>query len=285
MLFKLICGLGNNDISEVQSLAEVYALAGADMFDASVSMMPVVQDSIKQSGLSLEDFEFCISISIGDDIHGARAYIKEEICSKCGACTLVCPRGGIERCIGCMKCEDACKQGALSFVFEKTPWNGLGEAINKFKVDSVEMHASVENAELIKEEFKKLCEIFKGEVSICISNKYFKEDKLVDLLLDLKDIARDNTAFVVQADGKAMSGLNDETETTTPCIELGEYLSSKGFKVILSGGVNSKTSGLIRERGMECYGLAYGSYARKIIEGLSKEEALVRAKELVCSTK
>lgn len=282
MYTKIICGLGNNDVREVKRLVDIYASAGAYMFDSSVEMLPFVQSVILEKNFSLDDFKFCVSISCIDDNHGAKMQISKASCTDCGKCTEVCPRGGAHNCIGCMRCKDVCAFGAISFACKGIDWDGLKKAIAEYKVDYIELHASVGDKKRIVNDLKSLCSIFKGDISICISQEYFKNEDLLALLCELREIAKYNSDFVIQADGKAMSGCDNELETTKPCLELGKYLSDNGFRVILSGGVNARTREFVD---FPCVGLAYGSYARLIVKDLeyngAQGEALETAKSLV----
>ena len=57
-IFKLVLGLGNQDFKEIENLVEIYAKAGADMFDINPSREAVetVLRTIEKTGRSTDDF-------------------------------------------------------------------------------------------------------------------------------------------------------------------------------------------------------------------------------------
>ncbi len=293
--FKLITGLGNKDINRVKDLVLIWAKAGADIFDTSPAVVEEVQRAFISNGLDLDDYDFCVSTAIEGDIHGKKAKINPEICTKCGKCTGKCPENAINppfvselKCIGCMKCKKSCKYGAIEFYDDDS---GFFEIINKnVKIDTVEVHISIKDKELIKSEFKKIIRALdfsnsakNAKISVCFSRKYFSNSKTEKILLKLKKLSGKRD-FAVQADGNSMNGGKDELQGTVEAVAFGLFVKSLGYEVILSGGCNAHTAHLAHEAGLLC-SIGYGSFARKLTAGLDFETALNRAKEFVYKTK
>ena len=59
-IFKLVLGLGNQDLENIKHLVEIYCEAGADMFDINPSKEAVetVLNTIEKSGKNIKDFYY-----------------------------------------------------------------------------------------------------------------------------------------------------------------------------------------------------------------------------------
>ena len=83
--FKLVCGAGNEDASEVEKLVSIYSKAGCNFFD--ICAKPQIVDAAKRgleiSGIK-EDRYLCVSVGISGDPHINKAVINQELCVKCG---------------------------------------------------------------------------------------------------------------------------------------------------------------------------------------------------------
>lgn len=291
-MFKLICGLGNSNIENVKALVKLYAKAGAWMFDVSPFMLPYLNSAIAEVGLNLSDFKSCISIPIEGDIHGRKAKIDQKKCVLCKKCTSNCPQNAIKppfieenSCIGCGICKKTCKKNAIKF-YDVCDYFGEFKKIikNGEKLDCVELHASIADKKKSLKMLKKICKIFKGEISLCISRKIFSTNEAFDLILRAKEIAKENKAFYVQADGNSMNGASSDFASSVETVAFALNLKNLGFpekKIILSGGTNEHTPKLSCLCGLSPLAFGYGTYARKIISNLDENEALNVAKKIV----
>lgn len=289
--FKLICGAGNGNLQEVERLVAVYAKAGCRFFDFAASE-EVLQAA--QRGLDFavpdknmqKDYHFCVSIGTKNDAHFKKARIDSEKCIGCGGCIEVCPQKAIRQtgnrkreteiiennCIGCLKCKSVCKHGAIEIYSrhaehsEASVINGIlrQKPQNDGQISCVELHVSDE--EQATSMWDELCQNSYEMLSICIGRKDFSDGQIADLLKTLV-AKRPPYSVIVQADGIPISGNKDDFETTLPTVETGEFIKSLNLPVylLLSGGTNSKTAKLCKEKGLEVNGIAFGSYARKIV--------------------
>ena len=291
-MFKLICGLGNSDIENIKALVKLYAKAGAWMFDVSPFALGALNEAIEEIGLDKANFKYCVSIPVEGDIHGKKAKILPDKCKKCGKCTKKCPQSAIcgfvvneNKCIGCGICKKVCSHGAIK-LFDKTDYYDEFKRLLKtnLKLDCVELHASVGDKKLVLKKLKKICKKFKGEISLCISRKHFSALDALEIINQAKEIAKDNAAFYIQADGNSMNGANAQLSSTLECAAFACALKEAGIDekiLILSGGVNEYTKKLCNELSLSPLAIAFGTYARKAVLNLEQKEALEVAKRLV----
>ena len=61
-IFKLVLGLGNQDLENIEHLVKIYCEAGADMFDINPSKEAVetVFNTIEKSGKNIKNFYYSI---------------------------------------------------------------------------------------------------------------------------------------------------------------------------------------------------------------------------------
>lgn len=286
--FKLITGLGNKDKNKVKDLVLLWVEAGADIFDTSCAALPFVQEACVNRGVNLNDFEFCVSVSILGDIHGKKAKINQILCKKCGACARKCSEGAMNppfvdelKCIGCAHCKKVCKYGAIEFFDDKN--DDLSDLLKtNSKVDTIEVHISTKDKKEIIKEFKKILKLADGRVnkiSVCLNREYFSNLKTRKLLAKLKELT-EGFEFVVQADGNSMNGGNNSLAGTIEAVAFGLYVKSLGYDVILSGGCNEYTAELAHKAGLKC-SIAYGSFARKITTLNEAKEFVLKTKEMI----
>lgn len=299
--FKLICGAGNENLDEVEKLVAIYSAAGCRFFDFAANEEVF---AAAQRGLDFvipkeeqNDYHFCVSIGTKNDAHFQKAQIDSDKCIGCGNCVEVCPQKAIldakmqgckdvknslglpsehleiveKNCIGCTKCQKVCKSNAISFESSLLTSNSnFPFSILHFPLACIELHVSDAESGLARwEELKN----FEGMLSICLGRKVFSDEKIEELLR--KMIAqRPPYSVIIQADGNPMSGSEDDFETTLPAVETGMFIKSLNLPVylILSGGTNSKTAQLCREKGLEVNGIAFGTCARKLVKKYIERE-------------
>lgn len=289
--FKLITGLGNKDANKVKDLVLLWMEAGADIFDTSCSTLPYLQKACIEAGYNLDNFEFCVSIALEGDIHGKKAKIDKDKCKLCGKCAEACPEKAINppfldelKCIGCHHCKKVCKTGAISFYDEIN--NDLETLLKtNSKIDTVEIHISIKDKKEIIKQFKKIINLLNKniKISVCLSRKYFSNSKTEKILAKLKELSKERD-FVVQTDGCSMNGGKNDISGTIEAVSYGLFVKSLGYEIILSGGCNEFTAPLAKKCGLDC-SIAFGSFARKLTEGIEHKEAVKIAKDFVGKTK
>lgn len=295
--FKLILGLGNKDVKNTIRVVLLYAQAGVRFFDFAPEIFVEVKKMLLKNKFDLNDFTLCVSVPSPGDIHGRKAVISEGVCSGCGLCCGMCPSGAIvavggkfevdeKKCIGCGKCkEKGCY--AISFEYGNAEVYALKKLIETGEVpDMVEFHCSVPNRKQIIEEFTGIVEFFKGDLSVCINRKQFEIPSAVNLLKELRQILASKNPeakFYVQADGASMNGGNADRCSTLECVEFARELAPFGFNLVISGGTNAQTPEMLEDFEVKPI-VAYGTYARKLIENLDDKKAIERAKELYDKT-
>lgn len=274
--FKLICGAGNENLQEVERLVAIYAKAGCHFFDLSASEEVL---AAAQRGLDFaipkenqKDYHFCVSIGTKNDAHFNKARINPEKCKRCEQCIKNCPQKAINQyfkviennCIGCSKCKSVCNHGAIEIYQKSKSIEDLFK-LNSSLIKCVELHVSDIDSAILQ--WDELCGNFYEMLSICIGRKHFSDEQITELLKKLV-AKRPPYSVIIQADGNPMSGSADDFETTLPAVETGVFIKSLNLPVyvILSGGTNSKTAQLCKKKELEVSGIAFGSYARKIIK-------------------
>jgi len=299
--FKLICGAGNENLAEVEKLVALYAKAGCRFFDLNASEEVL---AAAQKGLDFaiekefqKDYHFCVSVGTKNDKHFKKARINSDKCKRCEQCIRVCPQKAINqyfivekyKCIGCSRCFDACKHGAMEIYSE----NKLID-LSTFQLphlSCVELHVSDEESALAM--WDELCGNFHPMMSICLARGVFSDEKTAELLKKMV-AKRPPYTVVIKADGNPMSGGSDDFETTLPAVEMGKFVQSLNLPVylLLSGGTNSKTAELAKLHAVNINGVSVGSFARKIVREYIEredfltnqqvfEEALAIAKNLI----
>ena len=291
-MFKLICGLGNSDLENIKALVKLYAKAGAWMFDVSPFALGVLNEAIIEENLNPNDYKYCISIPIQGDIHVKKAKILQQKCKKCAKCIIKCPQNAIvdftvneNKCIGCGICRRFCSFDAIKFYDKTDYYEQFKKNIkSNLKLDCVELHACISDKNLVLKKIKKLCKKFKGEISLCVSRKYFSTQDVLYIIKKAEEITKENKAFYIQADGNSMNGANKELSSTIECVAFALALKNLGInekRIILSGGTNEYTRKLCDKLSINPLAVAFGTYARKSVSDLDKTDAFNFAKKLV----
>ena len=79
---------------------------------------------------------------------------------------------------------------------------------------------------------------------------------------------REPYTTIIQADGIPMSGADDTFKTTLQAVAMAEIIQNTNLPVyiMISGGTNSNTKELAELCGIKYWGIAIGSWARKIVK-------------------
>lgn len=312
--FKLVCGAGNENTTEVEKLVAVYAKAGCKFFDiaASQEILNAAKRGLAYSIPPHEqsDYHFCVSVGMKCDPHFNKATINDKKCVNCGACIDKCPQNAIinkaqvqaqvpnaykqealsslmgyevnqENCIGCGTCLKVCENGAIRLDPKKEALPFLLHNFIDKGISCVEIHAMGEDEDEVDEIWAKIAENFHGTLSISLGRKHLSDEKMIQRI---KRLASNKIPYttIIQADGFPISGGADDYNATLQSVACAQIIQEAKLPVyvLLSGGTNTKTAELARQCGVEFAGVSVGSYARKIIRKYLDNEFLLMQENL-----
>ena len=288
-MFKLVCGAGNEDCESVKRLVFVYACAGCKLFD--ISARKEILESAKEGGklAGKNDIQYCVSIGIKGDKHITKAKINPSKCIKCANCVRNCPNDAIlssvvideKKCIGCGICYEKCPSGAITMEEKDVNYREVLPYMVKNGVKYIELHIMGHDKADLAQKWKVINDCNPEFASICIDRENFGNKEVLERIKDMISIRKPYTT-IIQADGIPMSGGNDDFKTTLQAVAMAEVVQNANLPVyiMLSGGTNSKTAELARMCGIDFWGIAIGSWARKIVKPYVSKEDFWENKEL-----
>lgn len=276
--FKLVCGAGNEDAEEVEKLVTVYSLAGCQFFDvcAKEEIVEAAKKGLKRAGIP-ENRYLCVSVGLSGDPHITKAEIDTTSCSGCGKCLRVCPHEAInisstaevinKRCIGCSKCVNACPAGAITMKTQLKDYSEVLPPIIAKGIDCIEFHAITEDETDVDEKWELLNKLYDGFLCISLDRSQLGDIRLKKRVERLISKRKPYTT-IIQADGVAMSGNDDEYSTTLQAVATAQMFQNSNIPayIMMSGGTNTKSTELAKLCSVSPNCLAVGSYARKIIK-------------------
>ena len=287
--FKLVCGAGNEDADEVEKLVTIYSLAGCPFFDvcAKPEIVDAAKKGLKNAGIT-ENRYLCVSVGIAGDPHITKAVINEEKCIKCGNCKNICPHGAItdsievkkERCLGCTQCERECPTKAISMQSQLQDYKEVLPQLIEKGIDCIEFHAISTDENDVDEKWRQLNEMFDGMLCISLDRSELGDKKLKERVERLVSKRKPYTT-IIQADGVAMSGNNDEYGTTLQAVATAQLFQNSKIPayIMMSGGTNTKSTQLTKLCGVQPHCLAVGSFARKIVSDYLKQDNILEDKK------
>jgi hypothetical protein len=134
-------------------------------------------------------------------------------------------------------------------------------------VDCIELHAAGVNENAVMERWNWLRENFNGLLSLCVSRNQLSDTQMLERVRACKP-------DIIQADGIAMSGKDDNFAATLQAIATAQILEKQPAYLILSGGTNTKTAELAHLCGVKAHGVAVGSFARRV-KGVNEAKYLI----------
>ena len=292
--FKLVCGAGNEDIDEVEKLVTIYAKAGCKFFDlcAKSEVVDAAKRGLVRANVSEKDVNLCVSVGIEGDPHIAKANIDKSLCLNCGHCKKNCPHNAIlqndtyevdeKRCLGCSHCINNCPANAISLHSKLKDYKDfLPEIIDK-GIDCIEFHAISTDENDVAEKWAQLNEMFDGILCISLDRSELGDRKLKERVERLI-LSRKPFSTIIQADGIAMSGNDDEYGTTLQAVATSQLFQNSKLPVyiMMSGGTNTKSTQLAKLCGVTPHCIAIGSYARKIVKKYLKIDNLLENEKIL----
>jgi Fe-S-cluster-containing hydrogenase component 2 len=303
--FKLICGASYQHLPAIRSLTLAYSLAGADCIDvaADPAVITAAQEGIRaareqqlksqlkgemaQGSLSESTPWLMVSINDGEDPHFRKAKFDVTQCPlDCPQpCVKVCPadaidlnRGGVVEslCYGCGRCEPICPQSLVTTHSYPSSLPEVIPLIKSLKVDAIEIHTQVEHYDDFKLVWQDVLPIIHKLKLLAISCT--EAPNVIEYLRSLYELISPLPCPLIwQTDGRSMSG-DIGKGTTHAAIAFAQQVLQANLPgyIQLAGGTNDYTVSKLQQanllgRGESAArpnlvsGLAYGSYARKIL--------------------
>ena len=276
--FKLVCGAGNEDAEEVEKLVTIYSKAGCNFFDvcAKAEIVDAAKKGLKNAGINNERY-LCVSVGIDGDPHITKANIDSSKCITCGACRTVCPHEAVEynngfsvkkeRCLGCGQCSNICPQRAITMESKLIDYKEVLPELIAKGIDCIEFHAISVDENDVDEKWAQINEMFDGMLCISLDRSELGDKKLKERVARMV-LNRAPYTTIIQADGIAMSGNDDELGTTLQAVATAQLFQNAKLPVyiMMSGGTNTKSTELAKLCGVRPHCVAIGSFARKIVK-------------------
>ena len=287
-LFKLVCGAGNEDAEEVEKLVTIYSKAGCQFFDvcAKEEIIDAAKKGLENAGIK-KDRYLCVSVGIDGDPHINKASVNIEKCTNCGLCLSTCPHDAIfadklpsikkERCLGCNQCSIKCPQNAIEMNAQILDYDLVLPKLIKKGIDCIEFHAISEDENDVCDKWKKINNSFDGMLCVSVDRSLLGDKKLIQRVSNLLASRKPYTT-IIQADGIAMSGNDDEYGTTLQAVATAQLFKNAKLPayIMMSGGTNTKSTELAKKCGIQPHCVAVGSYARKIIKEYLEQKDILQ---------
>lgn len=274
-MFKLVCGAGNEDCESVKRLVYVYAKAGCRFFDLSARKEILESAKAALKLANVNDAMLCVSVGIKGDPHITKAKINESKCIKCGNCFRNCPNDAIfssiiideKKCIGCGICSKKCPTEAISMFEKDVNVKEILPYMVKNGVEVLELHIMGHDKKDLASKWNVINDCNPKFASICIDRENFGNKEALSRIKEMIAYRKPYTT-IIQADGIPMSGADDTFKTTLQAVAMAEIIQNANLPVhiMISGGTNSKTRELAELCGIKYWGIAIGSWARKIVK-------------------
>jgi Fe-S-cluster-containing hydrogenase component 2 len=290
--FKLICGASYQHLPVIRNLALVYTLAGVDCIDMAAD--PAVVNAAREGINAALNLSYAlsntshifhlppptppwvmVSINNGEDLHFRKAQFDPTACpSTCDRpCVNACPTQAIqfgdrlrgvkdELCYGCGRCLPLCPEQIIHTREQSYALEDLADAA----IDAIEIHTQPWRVDEFRDLWQRLTPLIVNLKLVAVS---FPDcDNLREYLFALLDCMHPlPNQLIWQTDGRPMSG-DIGNGTTRAALQLCQKVLSlnlpRGF-VQLAGGTNASTVAKLQASNIKASGVAYGSYARKLV--------------------
>ncbi|MBD2149919.1 4Fe-4S ferredoxin [Pseudanabaena sp. FACHB-1277] len=292
--FKLICGASYQHLPAIRHLALIYTLAGADCIDMAPDPATIaaaregIAAALKLNPQIAAPLVM-VSFNDGEDPHFRKAFFDPQLCpADCQRpCEKVCPTTAIKfgndyngimpsLCYGCGRCLPLCPVQIIHTreqvyqpedIFELvTNQSQSSQSQSSQSIDAIEIHTQPHRTQEFAAFWRRLSAIVPQVKLMAVSFPDCENlhEYLLSLLAVMQPMPR---SLIWQTDGRPMSGdIGDGT--TRAALKLGQKVLGfdlpLGF-VQVAGGTNASTVAKLKQAKIPVSGIAYGSYARKII--------------------
>ena len=119
--------------------------------------------------------------------------------------------------------------------------------------------------------------VFDGFLCISVDRSTSGDKDLVELVKTMVEVRKPYTTLI-QTDGVAMSGNDDEYSTTLQAVATAQLFQNSKIPayIMVSGGTNTKTIELANLCNVKPHAIAVGSYARKIVKKYLENKNILR---------
>ncbi|WP_247215575.1 LdpA C-terminal domain-containing domain [Synechococcus sp. C9] len=272
---KLICGASYQDTASIEPLSWVFTLAGVNCIDvcADPAVVAAAGRGIQRAGTPPP----LLMVSLNDDTdpHFRKAHFDPQVCPPdCPRpCERVCPVAAIStagvdaaRCYGCGRCLEICPyQYITARTYVHRP-AAVIELLHHQPIAALEIHTQTGHETSFAHLWRELQPWVHRLQVLAISCP--DHPQVIPYLWNLyKIITPLPCALIWQADGRPMSG-DIGAGTTWATIRLAQKILDQGPPgfVQLAGGTNQATWPLVQKLNLPVHGVAYGSYARKLLQ-------------------
>jgi Fe-S-cluster-containing hydrogenase component 2 len=300
---KLICGAGNLDLSAIEDLCAIYALAGVHCIDvaadaavASAANRGIAWARAHRSTGTRGDPWLMLSLSDGDDPHFRKAGFNPHRCPvDCPRpCQRVCPalaigeHGGVihERCYGCGRCLPACPLGLITEHQVLLSAEEVPALLQAVRPDAVELHTQVGRQTGFAERLRQLhdsgvplrrlavsCGLERGAQARAGggAQSLSARELAAELWQRYTLVRAGGWRPLWQLDGRPMSG-DVGAGTARAAVKLLEQIRpwAPPGPLQLAGGTNASTLALLKPAAGAA-GVAFGSVARLLLQPLLQE--------------
>ncbi|APB33692.1 4Fe-4S ferredoxin, iron-sulfur binding protein [Gloeomargarita lithophora Alchichica-D10] len=302
---KLICGASYQDTASIEPLSWVFTLAGVNCIDvaADPAVVQAAHRGIQRAGTSPP----WVMVSLNDDTdpHFRKAYFDPQLCPpECPRpCERVCPVQAISAagvavpsCYGCGRCLDICPYNYITaHTYVHRP-AAVIELLQNQPISALEIHTQVGHGASFQHLWRELQPWINRLQVLAISCQ--DHEGVIPYLWNLYKIITKATplpyALIWQADGRPMSG-DIGAGTTQATVRLAQKILAQGPPgfVQLAGGTNQATWPLVQKLNLPIHGVAYGSYARKLLQPYLQRldddqilaQAVAQARDLIAPKK
>lgn len=284
---KIICGASNTSRDQVERISLIYSLCGVDVIDISPQKgiySAAMRGIIKAAEIASEKPDkypnFIVpaimkSINVGQDKHFRKASFNIDGCIQCLECVKECQSGAIteedgkrvfadEKCYGCASCVEACQHNIITMISNPfNPDDNKGE-IGSF--DAIEMHTGKSSIEEVKTFLEVNKNILKNAAftSVSVDSSRFNKKELIEYVNSI--IKLFDKKIIIQIDGISMRGGTKNSATLQTIAAAAMLLEAKvNAHIQLSGGTNYITPKIVELASLNISGIAYGTFAKKII--------------------
>jgi len=271
-----------------------------EVVKAAVDGINRAYDISKSLGIDIGIRPFImISIGMPGDHHVRKAIIDQTTCVKCGLCVApICPTEAIEpiqikiepafvieeKCIGCGACSAVCPvQNCITYMHNSKELDSLLPECIDLGAENIELHAAIGETDFVLEEWDRVAKVNStNHNSMCLDRLHIGNFEMKNRITKAAEVIEEGL-MIIQADGYPMSGGKDDYNTTYQAIATAdvvnkdfnmrlnkktkslEYKRKNVLNILLSGGTNSLTAELAIKANVRFQGVSIGTFARNIV--------------------